>query len=50
MWITSDADTWRLQRWSELDINQHQTTMGAAFESSLGDGYLVQVPKMFTST
>ncbi len=28
MWILSDVDTWRLQRWSELDINQHQTTCG----------------------
>jgi hypothetical protein len=47
MWILSDVDTWRLQRWSELDINQHQTTMRALFESLPGDGYFVQVPRMF---
>ena len=47
MWILSDVDTWRLQRWSELDINQHQTTMRAVFESLPGDGYFVQVPRMF---
>ena len=47
MWITSDVDTWRLQRWSELDVNEHQTTMRAVFESLPGDGYFVQVPRMF---
>jgi hypothetical protein len=47
MWILSDADTWRLQRWSDRDVMQHQTTMRAVFESLPGDGYFVQVPKMF---
>jgi hypothetical protein len=47
MWILSDVATWRLQRWSELDVNQHQTTMRAVFESLPGDGYFVQVPMMF---
>ena len=46
MWILSDVDTWRLQRWSELDVNEHQT-MRALFESLPGDGYFVQVPRMF---
>jgi hypothetical protein len=46
MWITSDVDTWRLQRWSELDVNEHQT-MRALFESLPGDGYFVQLPRMF---
>jgi hypothetical protein len=46
MWITSDADTWRLQHWSDRDVMQHQT-MRAVFESSPGDGYFVQVPRMF---
>jgi hypothetical protein len=47
MWITSDAGTWRLQRWSDRDVMQHQTTMRAVFESLPGDGYFVQVPRMF---
>jgi predicted dienelactone hydrolase len=47
MWILSDADTWRLQHWSALDISEHQTTMRAVFETSPGDDYFVQVPKMF---
>jgi Platelet-activating factor acetylhydrolase, isoform II len=47
MWILSNADTWRLQHWSALDIDEHQTTMRAVFESLPGDGYFVQVPKMF---
>jgi hypothetical protein len=47
MWILSDADTWRLQRWSDRDVEQHQTTMRAVFESLPGDGYLVQVARMF---
>jgi predicted dienelactone hydrolase len=37
MWILSDADTWRLQRWSDLDVKQHQTTMRAVFDSLPGD-------------
>jgi hypothetical protein len=47
MWILSDADTWRLQRWSDRDVMQHQTTMRAVFETLPGDGYFVQVPRMF---
>jgi predicted dienelactone hydrolase len=47
MWILSDADTWRLQHWTQLDINQHQTTMRAVFETLPRDGYFVQVHKMF---
>jgi Platelet-activating factor acetylhydrolase, isoform II len=47
MWILSDVDTWRLQRWSDLDVKQHQTTMRAVFEKLPGDGYFVQVPRMF---
>jgi Platelet-activating factor acetylhydrolase, isoform II len=47
MWILSDSDTWRLQRWSNRDVKQHQTTMRAVFESLPGDGYFVQVPRMF---
>lgn len=52
MWITRDAQTMRLERrraggWSETDINEHQTTMRAAFENLRGDGYFVQVSGMF---
>ena len=53
LWITRDAETMRLERqrgggWSEADIEQHQTTMRAAFEKSPpGAGYFVQVPGMF---
>lgn len=52
MWITRDAKTMRLERqraggWSEADINQHQTTMRAVFESLPRDGYFVRVPGMF---
>jgi hypothetical protein len=49
MWITSDADTWRLQRWSDRDVMQHQT-MRAVFESLPGDGYFVQVRRCSIST
>ena len=52
MWISRDAETMRLERqrsggWSEADINQHQNTMRAVFESLPGDGYFVRVPGMF---
>ncbi|MGZ8403426.1 MAG: hypothetical protein ACXWVR_09205 [Rhodoplanes sp.] len=47
MWITRDAETMRQERWSQADIDQHQNTMRAAFESLPGDGYFVQVPGMF---
>lgn len=47
MWITRDANTMRLEAWLQADIDQHQTTMRAAFKSVQGDGYFVQVPGMF---
>jgi Platelet-activating factor acetylhydrolase, isoform II len=52
MFITRDAETMRLERrkaggWSEAEIHAHQTTMRAVFESLPGDGYFVQVPRMF---
>ena len=52
MWITRDADTMRLEReksggWTEMDIEQTQTTMRAVYTSLLGDGYFVQVPGIF---
>jgi predicted dienelactone hydrolase len=52
MWITRDAETMRLEReraggWSESDIEQHQTTMRAAYERLSGDAYYLQISRMF---
>jgi predicted dienelactone hydrolase len=52
MWITRDVETMRLERqrsggWSEADINQHQQTMRAVFESLPRDGYFVRVLGIF---
>ncbi|HBP65030.1 MAG TPA: carboxylic ester hydrolase [Desulfosporosinus sp.] len=52
MWITRDAETMRLERrraggWSEEEMDQHQTTMRAAFENLSGDGYFVGITGMF---
>ncbi len=52
MWITRDAGTMRLERqraggWPEAEIEVHQTSMRATYESLPGDGYFVQVPGMF---
>lgn len=52
MWITRPADTMRLERqkvggWAEKDIEEHQTTMRAAYNGLPGDGYFVQVPGIF---
>jgi len=54
MWITRDADGMRLERrtaggWSEAEINAHQTTMRAVYQSLPGAGYFVQVRGMFHS-
>jgi hypothetical protein len=54
MWITRDADTMRFERqraggWSEEEIDAHQTSMRAVFESLPGDGYFVQVSDIFHS-
>ena len=47
MWITRDAETMQREGWGQVDIDQHQTTMRAAFERLVGDGYFVQVPGMY---
>ncbi|MCA9882934.1 MAG: carboxylic ester hydrolase [Anaerolineae bacterium] len=52
MIITRDADTMRLEReraggWTEYDIEQHQRTMRAIYESLPGDGYYLQIPGIF---
>jgi dienelactone hydrolase len=47
MWISRDTETMQREGWSQLDIDETQTTMRAVFESLSGDGYLVLVPGMF---
>ena len=47
MWITRDAKTMQLEGWPQMEIDEHQGTMRAAFESLRGNGYFVQVPGMF---
>jgi len=54
MWITRDAASMRLEReraggWSEEDIEAHQSSMHAVYESLRGDGYFVRVPGTFHS-
>ena len=54
MWITRSADGMRLERqraggWSEKEIQAHQATMRAVYQSLPGAGYFVQVPGMFHS-
>jgi predicted dienelactone hydrolase len=54
MWITRDAATMRLERqraggWPEAEIQAHQTTMRAVYQSLPGEGYFIQVPGMFHS-
>lgn len=54
MWITRAADGMRLERqqaggWSEKEIQAHQSTMRAVYQSLPGAGYFVQVPGMFHS-
>jgi hypothetical protein len=54
MWITRDAETMRLEReraggWPEAEIQAHQSTMRAVYQSLRGAGYFVRVPGMFHS-
>jgi predicted dienelactone hydrolase len=54
MWITRDADNMRLERqraggWPEAEIEAHQASMRAVYQSLPGSGYFVQVPGMFHS-
>ena len=54
MWITRDAASMRLERqraggWSEREIEAHQTSMRAVYESLSGAGYFVRLPGMFYS-
>ncbi len=52
MWITRDAASMRLEReqtggWPEVEIEAHQSSMRAVYESLPGAGYFVRVPGMF---
>lgn len=47
MFITRDAESMRLEGWSQADIDRTLSTMRAVFESLPGDGYFVRVPGMF---
>jgi len=47
MWITRDAKTMQLEGWPQIEIDEHQSTMRAAFDSLHGYGYLLQVSGMF---
>ncbi|MEA2702522.1 MAG: hypothetical protein QOD63_467 [Actinomycetota bacterium] len=47
MWITRDAKTMQLEGWPPMEIDEHLSTMRAAFESLHGQGYFLQVPGMF---
>jgi hypothetical protein len=47
MWITRDAETMRREGWPKSEIDEHQTTMRAAFQRLSGDGYFMRVRGMF---
>ena len=54
MWITRPAASMRLERqrwggWPEAEIEAHQTSMRAVYQSLLGEGYFVQIPGTFHS-
>ncbi|MCY7306628.1 MAG: hypothetical protein LH632_10850 [Rhodoferax sp.] len=51
-WITREVASMRLERqlsggWSEADIDAHQTSMRAVYESLPGAGYFLRVPGTF---
>lgn len=47
MWITRDADTMRREGWPQSEIDEHQKSMRAVFDSLPRDAYFVQVRGMF---
>ena len=47
LWITRDAATMQAEGWTQPDIDQHQSTMRGAFNTSHGDRYFLRVPGMF---
>lgn len=54
MWITRDAASMRLERqtsggWPVAEIEAHQTSMRAVYDSLSGPGYFVRVPGTFHS-
>lgn len=47
MFLTRDANSMRLEKWSEHDIALTVNTMRKVYEKLPGDGYYVEIPKMF---
>lgn len=47
MFITRDADTMRREGWAEKDITQTLTNMRKVYMGLTGDGYYLQIPKMY---
>ena len=47
MFLTRDANSMGLEGWSEYDISLTVNTMKKVYEKLPGDGYYVEIPKMF---
>ena len=47
MWLSSDAPSMRDEGWPPWEVDLHQNTMQAAYESTRSEGYRVRVPGMF---
>lgn len=47
MFLTRDAETMRLEKWTEHDIALTINTMRTVYEKFSGNGYYVQVPGIF---
>lgn len=47
MFLTRDANSMCLEGWSEHDIALTMNTMRKVYEKLPGDGYYVEIPKMF---
>jgi predicted dienelactone hydrolase len=47
MWLASDAESMHEAGWPDWEVDLHQSTMRAAYESARSDAWLVHVPGMF---
>jgi hypothetical protein len=47
MWISRDAESMKLEGWTQEDIDETQTTMQTVFENLQKDGYMVRIQGMF---
>jgi predicted dienelactone hydrolase len=47
MWLASDAQSMHAAGWPDWEVDLHQSTMRAAYESARADAYFVHVPGMF---